>query len=307
MQARKAAQTQETEKLLCASSAPGAGHSRNTAHSFRVTRRENIFARTYRADHGRRVRHWPRHRAAAEQIGLALCPGRCRCGSPGSPARRVGSDLSAATAASHRRPDRRRTNRAPCGLDSTTRRVDQQRRHVGRRHRCSVRQHNRRGCIPLGRMAEPEDMAAALCFLAGSGARILSGRLPVLDDGSSVYGGSEALPPARYAVQPSTWRWACIASRSIAPPGAPRWTPGNHPARHALARPARHTPARSTGRPWSQPAVARSKPYWKRRGAFATDMMPMPAIGERQVQSRRVGVHPEEIGNLRKDGLMGRE
>jgi len=56
--------------------------------------------------------------------------------------------------------------------------------------------------IPLGRMAEPEDMAAALCFLAGSGARTLTGQLLVLDGGSSVYGGSEALPPARYAVQP---------------------------------------------------------------------------------------------------------
>jgi NAD(P)-dependent dehydrogenase (short-subunit alcohol dehydrogenase family) len=50
--------------------------------------------------------------------------------------------------------------------------------------------------IPLGRMAEPEDMAEALCFLASPGARPLSGQLLVLDGGSSVYGGSEPLPAA---------------------------------------------------------------------------------------------------------------
>lgn len=50
--------------------------------------------------------------------------------------------------------------------------------------------------IPLGRMAEPEDMAEALCFLASPGARVLTGQLLVLDGGSSVYGGSEALPAA---------------------------------------------------------------------------------------------------------------
>jgi NAD(P)-dependent dehydrogenase (short-subunit alcohol dehydrogenase family) len=50
--------------------------------------------------------------------------------------------------------------------------------------------------IPLGRMAEPEDMAEALCFLASPGARPLSGQLLVLDGGSSVYGGSAPLPAA---------------------------------------------------------------------------------------------------------------
>ncbi|MDP9927868.1 SDR family NAD(P)-dependent oxidoreductase [Variovorax paradoxus] len=40
--------------------------------------------------------------------------------------------------------------------------------------------------IPLGRMAEPEDMAQALCFLASPGARVLTGQMLVLDGGSSV-------------------------------------------------------------------------------------------------------------------------
>jgi NAD(P)-dependent dehydrogenase (short-subunit alcohol dehydrogenase family) len=50
--------------------------------------------------------------------------------------------------------------------------------------------------IPLGRMAEPEDMAEALCFLASPGAGPLSGQLLVLDGGSSVCGGSQPLPAA---------------------------------------------------------------------------------------------------------------
>ena len=52
--------------------------------------------------------------------------------------------------------------------------------------------------IPLGRMAEPEDMAEALCFLASAGARVLSGQLLVLDGGSSVCGGSQPLPPCEH-------------------------------------------------------------------------------------------------------------
>jgi len=53
--------------------------------------------------------------------------------------------------------------------------------------------------IPMGRMAEPEDMAEALCFLAGAGARVLTGQLLVLDGGSSVCGGSQPLPPCAHA------------------------------------------------------------------------------------------------------------
>ncbi|WP_294375533.1 SDR family oxidoreductase [Pseudacidovorax sp.] len=56
--------------------------------------------------------------------------------------------------------------------------------------------------IPLGHMAEPEDMAEALCFLAGEGARPLSGELLVLDGGSSVCGGSQPLPPAEAPLPP---------------------------------------------------------------------------------------------------------
>ncbi len=58
------------------------------------------------------------------------------------------------------------------------------------------------GKIPLGRMAEPEDMAEALCFLAGTGAKPLTGQLLVLDGGSSVVGGSQPLPPAEFAPLP---------------------------------------------------------------------------------------------------------
>jgi NAD(P)-dependent dehydrogenase (short-subunit alcohol dehydrogenase family) len=50
--------------------------------------------------------------------------------------------------------------------------------------------------IPLGRMAAPEEMARALYFLASPGAAPLSGGLMALNGGSSVYGGSQPLPPA---------------------------------------------------------------------------------------------------------------
>lgn len=56
--------------------------------------------------------------------------------------------------------------------------------------------------IPMGRMAEPEDMAEALCFLASPGARALSGQLLVLDGGSSVCGGSQPLPPCEHPPLP---------------------------------------------------------------------------------------------------------
>ena len=56
--------------------------------------------------------------------------------------------------------------------------------------------------IPVGRMAEPEDMAEALCFLASAGARVLTGQLLVLDGGSSVCGGSQPLPPCAHRPLP---------------------------------------------------------------------------------------------------------
>jgi len=52
--------------------------------------------------------------------------------------------------------------------------------------------------IPLARMAEPEDMAEALAFLVSTGARACAGQLLILDGGSSVYGGSQPLPPAQF-------------------------------------------------------------------------------------------------------------
>ncbi|MDM0020965.1 SDR family NAD(P)-dependent oxidoreductase [Variovorax saccharolyticus] len=52
------------------------------------------------------------------------------------------------------------------------------------------------GKIPLGRMAAPEEMAQALHFLASPGAAPLSGQILALNGGSSVYGGSQPLPPA---------------------------------------------------------------------------------------------------------------
>ncbi|GAB2827165.1 glucose 1-dehydrogenase [Comamonas piscis] len=44
--------------------------------------------------------------------------------------------------------------------------------------------------IPLGRLAEPEEMAAALVFLAQPEARVLSGQVLSVDGGSGIYGGS---------------------------------------------------------------------------------------------------------------------
>lgn len=57
--------------------------------------------------------------------------------------------------------------------------------------------------IPLGRIADPEEMAAALVFLASPAAAPLSGQVLAVDGGSSVYGGSQALPPA--ALDPLPW------------------------------------------------------------------------------------------------------
>lgn len=56
--------------------------------------------------------------------------------------------------------------------------------------------------IPLGRMAEPQEMAQALFFLASPGAAPLSGQALSVDGGSSVYGGSQPLPPTQLRVQP---------------------------------------------------------------------------------------------------------
>ena len=56
--------------------------------------------------------------------------------------------------------------------------------------------------IPLGRMAAPEEMAAALVFLANPAAAPLSGQILAVDGGSSIYGGSQALPPSTLSPLP---------------------------------------------------------------------------------------------------------
>lgn len=67
--------------------------------------------------------------------------------------------------------------------------------------------------IPLGRMAEPDDLAEALCLLASPGARTLRGQLLVVDGGSSIYGGSQPLPSAQHPALPfaSTLSLGCEA------------------------------------------------------------------------------------------------
>ncbi|MDO9436302.1 SDR family NAD(P)-dependent oxidoreductase [Hydrogenophaga sp.] len=58
------------------------------------------------------------------------------------------------------------------------------------------------GKIPLGRMAQPDEMAQALYFLASTGAAPLSGQTFPVNGGSSVYGGSQPLPPSTLDVLP---------------------------------------------------------------------------------------------------------
>lgn len=53
--------------------------------------------------------------------------------------------------------------------------------------------------IPLGRMAEPAEMAHALFFLASPGASVLHGQVLALNGGSSVFGGSRPFAPATLA------------------------------------------------------------------------------------------------------------
>ncbi|RQS68180.1 SDR family NAD(P)-dependent oxidoreductase [Burkholderia sp. Bp8963] len=58
------------------------------------------------------------------------------------------------------------------------------------------------GKTPLGRIAEPVELAEALCFLASEGARPLSGSAVSVDGGASVYGGSAQCAAAEYDVLP---------------------------------------------------------------------------------------------------------
>ena len=55
---------------------------------------------------------------------------------------------------------------------------------------------------PMGRMAEPAEMAEMIAFLASPGAQAISGQVVALCGGSSVYGGSRACEPAKRASLP---------------------------------------------------------------------------------------------------------
>ncbi|AFK64333.1 short-chain dehydrogenase/reductase SDR [Advenella kashmirensis WT001] len=50
--------------------------------------------------------------------------------------------------------------------------------------------------VPLGRMADPQEMAEALFFLASEAAGPLSGERFSVDGGSSIFGGSKPFKPA---------------------------------------------------------------------------------------------------------------
>lgn len=59
--------------------------------------------------------------------------------------------------------------------------------------------------VPLGRMAEPWEMAQALYYLAALAPASLSGQTLAVCGGSSVYGGSQKLPQAEYdSLSPDT-------------------------------------------------------------------------------------------------------
>ncbi|WP_322046472.1 SDR family NAD(P)-dependent oxidoreductase [Paraburkholderia sp. J67] len=74
------------------------------------------------------------------------------------------------------------------------------------------------GKTPLGRIAEPVELAEALFFLASEGARPLSGSAVSVDGAASVYGGSIQCAPAGYDVLPMN---AETAITVVA--GAPHW------------------------------------------------------------------------------------
>lgn len=79
--------------------------------------------------------------------------------------------------------------------------------------------------IPMGRMAEPAEMAAALCFLASPAAALLSGQVLALDGGSSVYGGSQPLPASKLSSLPISAQLALAVEGSEPAPWLPEPSP----------------------------------------------------------------------------------
>ena len=57
--------------------------------------------------------------------------------------------------------------------------------------------------VPMGRMAEPSEMAQALFFLGAQAPACFSGQKLVVCGGSSIYGGSQQLPVAQYVNVPN--------------------------------------------------------------------------------------------------------
>ncbi|HLU03335.1 MAG TPA: SDR family oxidoreductase [Advenella sp.] len=74
--------------------------------------------------------------------------------------------------------------------------------------------------IPLGRMAEPQDMAESLFFLASEDAVALSGQWLSVDGGSSIFGGSKPFAPA--AQQPLSF--GCAVDYRLAGNPTAAWT-----------------------------------------------------------------------------------
>jgi 2-hydroxycyclohexanecarboxyl-CoA dehydrogenase len=79
------------------------------------------------------------------------------------------------------------------------------------------------GKTPLGRIAEPVELAEALFFLGSEGARPLSGSAVSVDGAASVYGGSIQCAPAGYDVLPMETETA-VDVMGVAANSAQNWS-----------------------------------------------------------------------------------